>query len=60
MRHVLTTVAPVVVTTSSGDSGWLYVGPDDRDVTLEIVAVEVEEGVLLVIHAMPRVYRRRS
>jgi hypothetical protein len=54
------TVEPVAAKTSGGSSGWLYVGPDDRGVTLEVIAVEVEDDVLLVIHAMPRVYRRRD
>jgi hypothetical protein len=56
----MATVAPVAVTTSGGASGWLYVGTDDRGVALEIIAVELEGDVLLVVHAMPRVYRRRD
>jgi len=56
----MATVEPVAVTTSRGTSGWLYVGPDARGVTLEVIAVEVEGDVLLVIHAMPRVYRRED
>jgi hypothetical protein len=56
----MTTVEPVAMITSRGDSGWLYIGTDDRGVALEIIAVEAESGELLVIHAMPRVYRRRD
>jgi hypothetical protein len=60
VRHVIETVAPAAVTTSGGASDWLYVGTDDRGVELEIIAVEIEGDVLLVIHAMPRVYKRRD
>ncbi len=56
----MATVEPMAVTTTRGDSGWLYVGPDDRGVTLEVIAMEVEDDVLIVIHAMPRAYRRRD
>ncbi len=60
IRYVMTTVEPVAMTTNRGDSGWLYVGTDDRGVALEIIAVEVDSEELFVIHAMPRVYRRRD
>jgi hypothetical protein len=60
VRHVISTVAPVAVTTSDGRDGWLYVGPDDRGVALEVIAAELEGDVLLVIHVMPRAYRRRG
>ena len=36
-----------------------WIGPDDRGVELEIVAV-VQPDYLLVIHVMPTHYRRRG
>jgi hypothetical protein len=60
VRHVMETVAPAAVITSGGNSGWLYIGMDDRGVELEVIVVELEGDVLLVIHAMPRAYRRRG
>jgi hypothetical protein len=60
VRHVISTVAPVEVRTSDGRAGWLYVGPDDRGVALEVIAAELEGDELLVIHVMPRAYRRRG
>jgi hypothetical protein len=33
---------------------------DDRGVRLEIAAVVVEDDMLLVLHVMPRRYRRRN
>ena len=55
-RHVLATTNPTPVTTSSGATAWLYVGPDERGRELEIVALEVagaRQPYLLVIHVMP-------
>jgi hypothetical protein len=55
-RHVLATIDPTRVTTSSGADAWLYVGTDERGRELEIVALEVADAVqpyLLVIHVMP-------
>ena len=37
----------------------LYVGTDDRGIELEIVAVDVPDG-FLVIHVMPTALRRRN
>lgn len=37
----------------------VWIGPDDRGVELEIVAI-VEPDYLLVIHVMPHQFRRRS
>ena len=49
---------PTGTTTDRGNHGWRYVGHDERDRELEIVAVELDgdedrEAVLLVIHVMP-------
>jgi hypothetical protein len=53
VRYVLATQEPEEITTNRGEQGWLYVGPDDRGLILEVIAVELEGGDLLVIHAMP-------
>ena len=56
VRHVVATTEPTPTTTKRGDAGWLYIGVDDRERELEIIAVEIPEG-LLVIHAMPTALR---
>ena len=63
VRHVLANSDPTGVTTGQGNPGWHYVGPDDRNRELEIIAVEIEgspEHVLLVIHVMPTRLRGRG
>jgi hypothetical protein len=37
----------------------MWIGPDDRDLDLEIVAL-VQPDYLLVIHVMPVQFRRRT
>jgi hypothetical protein len=51
--------------TEQGSPGWRYVGRDERERELEIIAVELEdshdgEDVLLVIHVMPTQLRGRN
>ena len=58
VRFVLTTTTPIEVRTNRGDVGWLYVGPDDRGVVVEVIAVLIDDDVLLVIHAMPHAFKR--
>lgn len=41
------------------DERLVWVGQDDRGVTLEVIAVEQPE-YLLIIHVMPYAYRRRK
>lgn len=41
------------------DARLVWVGQDDRGVTLEVIAVEQPE-YLLIIHVMPYAYRRRT
>jgi len=53
----MATVQPINTTTGSGSQALLWVGPDDRGVELEIVAVVLPE-LYLVIHAMPTALRR--
>ena len=57
--HVIDTVAPTdVAATVEFDARKLWLGPDDRGVELEIVAV-VLQTELLVIHVMPTALRRK-
>ena len=60
VRFVMARVVPTEIVTNQGEQGWLYVGPDERGVELEVIAVEMEGGDLLVIHAMPVAYRDGS
>jgi hypothetical protein len=60
----MASTAPILITTNQGDAAWLYVGPDERNRELEIIAVEVEvdedhEVFLLVIHVIPTDLKRR-
>jgi hypothetical protein len=48
---------PEEIVTTRGEPGWKYVGHDDRGVELEVIAVELDNGDLLVIHAMPTALR---
>lgn len=52
--------APTVIPgREGGASRLLYVGVDDRGVELEIIAIEQPDlDRLLVVHVMPRQYRR--
>jgi hypothetical protein len=56
-RFVMASVIPIGITTAQGDPGWFYLGRDERDRELEIVAVQIDdtdgEPFLLVIHVMP-------
>lgn len=57
VRYVMATQEPEEIVTVQGERGWKYVGPDDRGLELEVIAVELEGGDLLVIHAMPTALR---
>lgn len=57
VRYVLATARPDLIVTNRGEQGWRYVGPDDRDVVLEVIAVETDRDTLLVIHVMPYSFR---
>jgi hypothetical protein len=64
VRNAMASRAPTRTTTDQGDVAWLYVGLDERNRELEIIAVEVErkedhEAFLLVIHVMPTKLRKR-
>ena len=57
---VLENHEPVTFLSSSGeDQKLLWIAQDDRGLELEIVAVKLAENIL-VIHVMPRNFRRRS
>lgn len=58
--HVINHTEPVVVAADE-DVGerLLWIGPDDRGLDLEVLAI-VETDYLLVIHVMPYQFRRRT
>ena len=61
----MATVAPSVTVTPQGNAAWFYVGRDERDRELEIIAVELGsdaggDQVLLVAHVMPTRLRGRD
>ena len=57
---VLENNEPVIFLSIYGeDQKLLWIGQDDRGLELEIVAVKLVEHIL-VIHVMPRSFRRRS
>ena len=58
-EHVLANTFAERVTTTRGEPGLLFVGPDDRGIELEILVV-VADDVLTVIHVMPTHYRNRT
>lgn len=58
--HVIKTIEPTVVPADdTNNERRVYVGPDNRGLDLEIIAI-VEPDRLIVIHVMPANYRRRS
>lgn len=58
--HVMNTSEPAITpATTDASERRTWIGPDDRDLELEIVAV-VEPDYLLVIHVMPTDLRRRN
>jgi hypothetical protein len=57
--HVINSVEREVTVNDRGEDEYLWVGADDRGVILEVAAVVVEGDVLLVLHVMPRRYRRK-
>ena len=57
--HVLEHHQPtILLTLNSDETKLLWIGKDARGLELEVVAVELTE-YLLVIHVMPRSFRRR-
>ena len=58
--HVMNTTEPEVTPADeTNNERRLWIGPDDRGVALEIIAI-VETDYLLVIHVMPHRYRRST
>ena len=56
--HVITTVEPQAVpTTEVADARLVWIGLDDRGIELEIVALDLDEAVV-IIHVMPTDLRR--
>lgn len=57
VRHVLANVVPTGRASPLGDvTEYVWIGPDDRGVELEIVALDLPE-YYLVVHVMPTHYR---
>ncbi len=59
VRYVIASVTPTPIETNNGDPAWLYVGPDERGVELEVIAVEKSDGALVIIHVFPTALRSR-
>ena len=56
--HLVNSTDPVRVPASAGtDARLVWIGRDDRDIELEIVALDLEEAIV-VIHVMPTSLRR--
>ena len=56
---VLESCEPMTVLISDGeDQKLLWIGYDERGLELEVIALELAESIL-VIHVMPRSFRRR-
>lgn len=56
--HVINSTVPVRVPASAdSDARLVWIGPDDRGIELEIVALDMEDEVV-VIHVMPTSLRR--
>lgn len=65
VRSVMATSQPSEVSADDGSQAWLWIGSDERGRELEVIALEARdrengEHILLIIHAMPTVYRRSS
>lgn len=58
VRYVMATTSPAPTYTKKGDPAWEYIGTDDRGVELEVIAVILADGDLLVVHVMPTNLRR--
>jgi len=56
--HVISSTEPVQVPASeTADARLVWIGEDDRGIELEIVALDLEDAVV-VIHVMPTNLRR--
>ena len=56
--HVITTTTPEPVSASDiADARLLWIGHDDRGIELEIVALDLDDAII-VIHVMPTSLRR--
>lgn len=62
IAHVLGANVPQVSSRPSGEPEYVWVGPGDRGLELEIIGVPVDiagESVMLIIHVMPTGSRRK-
>ena len=58
MHVISTTEATPIPATAALDARLVWIGPDDRGIELEIVALDLPEAIV-VIHVMPTALRRR-
>ena len=59
--HVMNSVDPVVEpATRWADEKWHWFGADDRGLELEITGVVISKEEILIIHVMPRMFRRNA
>jgi hypothetical protein len=47
-RYVMATTTPQATKTKRGDDAWRYVGPDEQDRELEVIAIEVEDWTSMI------------
>jgi hypothetical protein len=57
--HVMATATGTPATTARGEPAVLWVGPDDRGLELEGIAVR-QPDQLLIIHVMPTALRKET
>lgn len=56
---VINSIAPEhVAATANADARLVWIGEDDRGIELEIVALELDDAIV-VVHVMPTALRRR-
>lgn len=56
---VIASVEPQVVGGDEDtDEKWLWIGPDDRGLVLEVIGLPIENNIMLIIHVMPFEFRR--
>lgn len=57
--HVINTVSPITFMNEKNEKELVWVGYDGRGVELEIAGIVIEEDVILILHVIPRNFRRK-
>ncbi len=58
--HVISTTEPILVPADGDrDAQFYWIGPDDRGLELEIVALDLADAIV-VIHVMPTALRKEG